>query len=206
MSNSKPNILIDLCGVIYNMQDYLETYLHVKAFNMGIPIVCNNNHYNLNEYLGKELKELFFKELYEEYLKNANIYLFADKYTKLIGNYYNIHLVTARGCIHTDSEDIKSKEIRDRYIKYTIESLKKNNIFYNHLEFSNDKIDYIKENNIQIAVEDRLETLQNIKENTKAIPICYNQTYNYDAKSYGIKTVYSWPHLAQELLKMIKDN
>ena len=184
-------ILLDIDGVIADMKPFLQDKLHKIAYERGIKIQCNNIYYRLEEYIGLELRDIFFRELYDEYVKTGKMYEHADEVTKILSNNYEIHIVTARGTLDTKVFDQDQINKAEQYREWTKNWLDEHGVVYNKLVFESDKIDYIIKNKIDLAVEDSLDTLLRIKNETEAMPLCFSQTYNTKAYFMGLDVVYS---------------
>lgn len=200
----KKKILLDIDGVIANMKRHLQDELHKIAYEKGIKIQCDNVNYSFSKYLGPELTRLLFDELYDDFIENGDIYAYASEVTHRLAEKYEIHIVTSRGT--GDSRQFTDDEIKKKKLHRinTKKWLDRHNIAYNYLEFNCNKIDYINNNNIDLAVEDWIDTLIKIKEETQAIPICYDQTYNKEAESLGIQVAYSWYDLLEKIDNILK--
>ncbi|MBO5387047.1 MAG: hypothetical protein J6A59_02740 [Lachnospiraceae bacterium] len=188
----KKKILLDIDGVMANMKRHLQDKLHKIAYEKGIKIQCDNTNYSFSKYLGPELTRLLFDELYDDFIENGEAYDYISEVTHKLSEKYEIHIVTSRGTgdpKQFTEDEIKKKELHRVNTKKWLD---KHNIVYNYLVFDCDKINYINNNNIDVAVEDWLDTLLKIETRTQAIPICYDQTYNKAAKSLGIQVAYSW--------------
>lgn len=199
-------ILVDIDGVIANMKRYIEPELHKLAYERGIKIQCNNIYYSFSKYIGSELTKLFFDELYDEFIEDGDVYEHAKEVMKELSKFCEIHIVTSRGT--GDPKQMLAEQVEKihKHREGTIKWLMKNGITFDYLVFESDKIKYINENNIDVAIEDQLTTLLDIQNKTKAKPLCFDQTYNKNATYLGIEIVYSWYDILTKLEVLNKNN
>lgn len=192
----KPKLMLDLCGVVFDVYDYMNGRVHDIAYKRGIPIIHKDEEWNMEERMGPELKRIFFEDLYEDYLRNGRLMPFAQEYEWNLYTEFEIHLVTARGTMGNSATQEFHKNL-------TRAALMDGRIAFDYLMFTDNKTGYVSENEILFAVDDCLKTCINIKERTKCVPICFMQGHNRLAPDFGIKRAATWPHLVQILESML---
>ena len=185
---------VDIDDVITNTGEMLVAYAQLFCIeDLGkTSYIEKENVYKIvnGDTLEKNLnwtKEqvITFKKKYHEYiLSNCNIKPLAKEIIdRLINEGHQIHFVTARN----KTEDL----ISDSY-KVSEVLLAKNKIKYHKLITEcSDKLAYCKENNIDVFIDDKLETCKAIAtSNTQALLM--NGSHNISLDEDGITRVYSW--------------
>ena len=179
---------IDIDGVITDISRFYLDYGAKYAFENNIEKIANPNGYELDEILGltDEERSQFWKKYDEFYTKNIYTREFAPEIIeKLKNDGHEIHLITAR----------KPKEEN-----WTTDWLEENKIYYDKLELTEEKIDYCKNNNIDLMIEDKVK---NVLEISKLIPvICMDARYNQSCKGNNITRCYSWYDIYSEIHKI----
>lgn len=184
---------IDIDGVLTDISRFYLDYGAKFALENNIDEIADPNGYEIEDILN--LKEGVHKEFWDKY---DNYYTKA-KYTmefapEIIGKLKEegneIQLITAR---NPKSEESKS---------WTTDWLKENNIYYDKLIFTDKKLEYCKNNNIDLMIED---SINHILEISKIIPvICLDARYNKDCRGNNITRCYSWYDIYSKILKMNK--
>ena len=166
----------------------------------GIPINENNfglitNRYYLNVLYGwdDETKSAFFRKYYKNVLEECTMLPNADKVIKKLKEEGDtIHFITARlmnieGC---DTE------------KITRDSLKKFDIPYDYLDLHiRNKLEFFKNNNIDLCIEDSYETCKELTDNgIKAILMTTKMNEQIDAGI--IPRVHNWNEIYEEIQKI----
>lgn len=182
---------IDIDGVITDLSRFYLDYGTKFAFENDIDKIENPNGYEIEEILGLQEGEHieFWKKYDEYYTKEKYTREFAPEIIeKLKKDGNEIHLITARNPKEEQSEN------------WTTDWLKENNIYYDNLIFTDKKVQYCKENNIDLMIED---SVKNILEISKIIPvICFDNRYNKECEGNNITRCYSW----YDIYKEIKNN
>lgn len=171
---------IDIDGVLTDISKFYLDYGAKYAFENNIKIV-NPNAYGLEEMLNLE------KGKYKEFWARYDEYYTKNKYTREFGAEIirklkeegnEIHLITARNPKSEQKEE------------WTTDWLEKNNIYYDKLVFTDKKLEYCKDNNIDVMIEDNTNTILKI---SKLIPvICLDNRYNQECEGNNITRCYSW--------------
>lgn len=169
---------IDIDGVLTDISRFYLDYGAKYAFENNIDKIAEPNGYEIEEILdlGKDAHIEFWKKYDEFYTKKIYTREFAaEVIAKLKNDNHEIHLITAR----------KIKEEA-----WTKDWLKENNIYYDVLTFAEEKVDYCKNHNIDIMIEDNTNNILTI---SKLIPvICVDNRYNQDCEGDNITRCYSW--------------
>ena len=179
---------IDIDGVLTDLSRFYLDYGAKYVFENNMEKISNPNGYELNEILGltEEERKQFWKKYDEFYTKKIYTREFASEVIeKLKNDGHEIHLVTARN---------------PREDEWTRNWLRDNDIHYDKLTFTNEKLQYCEENKINIMIEDRVK---NILEISKAIPvICFDTRYNQECKGDKITRCYGWYDIYSRIKKM----
>lgn len=170
----------------------------------GLPINKDNfglitNRYYLNKLYGwdDETKFSFFRKYYKNVLEECTMLPDANKVIKKLKEEGNIiHFITARlmnieGC---DTESI------------TKNSLEKFDIPYDYLDLHiSNKLEFFKNNNIDLCIEDSYETCKQLTDNgIKAILMTTKMNEQIDAGD--IIRVHNWNEIYNEIEKLKKGN
>ena len=137
----------------------------------------------------KEEEIAFFDRYYETIVRNVRIKPFAKEIIdKLRDEKNEIYFITARFLSSKfDIEQATKKWLEENEIKY--EGI--------YLNISN-KAEIIKENNIDIFIDDNINNCLNAVENEIKTYIM-DSLVNYSFKDERIERIYSWPHLYQAI-------
>ncbi len=134
----------------------------------------------------KEEAMNFWNKYYAEILKGVNIKKFASKViNKLKEEGHKIYLITARWDMPNDN----IQEITKQW-------LKENDVKYDELIINaSDKLQLIKEKNIDIFIDDSFNNCKSIAENTNTKVYMMTSGVNGNFNDENIKRVYSWPEI-----------
>lgn len=186
------NIGIDIDDTITNSSDVFIKY--VKKFNRKYKIKHKINKYKLDQYIAfgwdKSMQQTFKRKYLSSILKNAKV----NKNCVKVINYmrkkgYKIFLITAR----SDSELTNIYDI-------TYKWLKKNNIKYDKLIInSKSKKDDCKKYNIDLFIDDNVNTCNEISKYLNIPVFIYNTRYN---KKYKSNKVNNWNEIYKLLFLM----
>ena len=135
----------------------------------------------------------FWNKYYGEILKKVNIKKFAaEVINKLKQEGNKIYFITARWDMPNDN----IQEITKQW-------LKKNNVEYDELIINaSDKLQLIKEKNIDVFIDDSFKNCKNIAENSNTKVYMMTSRVNGTFNHEKITRVYSWP----EIYSLIKEN
>lgn len=146
------------------------------------------NHFYIvymNEWNEQEATD-FWSKYYGEILRKLNIKTFAsDVIKKLKEQGDKIYLITARWDMPND--DIKG---------ITLEWLKENKVEYDELIINaSDKLNLVKEKNIDIFIDDSFKNCKAIAENTSTKVYMMNSRVNGELEHEKVRRVFSWPEI-----------
>ena len=168
---------IDIDGVLTDISTFYLDYGAKFAFENNLGKISKPDGYEIEEILNLEegIHKRFWKEYDDYYTKRIYTREFAPEIIKKLKQENEIHIITARN---------------PREEEWTKNCLKENNIYYDCLTFTDKKVEYCKENNIDLMIEDNIENILSI---SKIIPvICFDTRYNKDCKGDNITRCYSW--------------
>ena len=128
----------------------------------------------------------FWLKYYSEILKQVNIKKFAAKViNKLKEKGHIIYLITARWDMPNDN-----------IYQITKDWLKENNIKYDKLIINaSDKLRLIKDNNIDLFIDDSFNNCKDIVDNTDTKVYMMTSRVNESLNDEKIKRVFSWPEI-----------
>lgn len=188
------NIGIDIDDTISETFETLLPYAQRYTIEeLGKEAKVNLNQDFLNHFYiermfnwNKEEAMNFWIKYYEEILRQVNIKKFAsDVIKKLKNNGNKIFLITARW-------SMRGSNIEETTIKW----LEKNNIEYDALFLdAENKVNLIKDNKIDIFIDDSYQNCKDISEKTDAKVYMMNSRVNENFKIENVKRVYSWCEL-----------
>lgn len=128
----------------------------------------------------------FWEKYYEDILKAVNIKNFASKViNNKRKNGDKIFLITARW----DMPNFDTKKLTEDW-------LQENNVQYDELFMNaSDKVQLVKENNIDLFIDDSFNNCKQISENTNAKVYMMTSLVNKNLGDKKIKRVFSWPEI-----------
>ena len=128
----------------------------------------------------------FWKKYYEDILNAVNIKNFASKViNNKRKNGDKIFLITARW----DMPNFDTKKLTEDW-------LQENNVQYDKLFMNaSDKVQLVKENNIDLFIDDSFNNCKQISENTNAKVYMMTSLVNKNLGDKKIKRVFSWPEI-----------
>lgn len=177
---------IDIDGVLTDVIryacDYGSKYFYEKYGKLDINMDSWSlkDMFNVND---EEDKECWLS-IVENYAANESSRPFASEIIKKMKNDGNsIYIITARGAEKWDDVDGCMNNI----VKYW---LKHNEIEYDYLIFSKDKLEMCKKYNIDIMIEDKTENINSVS--TQIPVICFDANHNRNLKGENIYRAYSW--------------
>ena len=182
---------IDIDGVLTDLSRFYLDYGSKFVFENTMYKIVNPNGYGIEEILNLEkggFRDFWLK--YDDYYtkKTYTREFAAEVIQKLKEDGNEIHLITARN----------PKKEQDE--SWTTDWLKENDIYYDKLTFTNEKLEYCKENNIDLMIED---TVKNIVSISKVIPvICFDTRYNQNCEGDNITRCYSWYDIYSKIKKI----
>lgn len=186
---------IDIDGVLTNDDDYILDHAIKYCYENNINSYVDPTRYETKKFdWNNETLDDYRSKYFYNYCKNEPARRFASEViNKLHQEGNEIYIITGRYKGHEDSTS--GEEMRN-IVK---EWLKNNKIYYDNLIFIDafKKVEYIKQNNIDIMIEDSPQTIPII---SKIIPVlCYDCRYNRDLKIDNVTRVYSWYDIYSKL-------
>lgn len=192
------NIGLDIDGVLTDIGDF--QIREGEKFFWKKPI--NENGFTICEMFGcsKKEEDNFWKRNLLKYITKEKARKGASDLTKLLHNRGdNIIIITSR--VYTDKDTKMGKLMR-----YIVEHwLKANNIDYDKIVYtSNDKTEAVKNNNIDIMIEDDVNNISHLSKVTKVI--CMNCNYNKTMDFTDYTRIYSIKNDAYNAIQEIREN
>ena len=128
----------------------------------------------------------FWEKYYAEILRKLNIKKFAAEIiNKLKQEGHKIYLITARWDMPKENvEEITKKWLKDNNVNY-------DGLFLN----ASDKLELVKQNNIDIFIDDSFKNCKRISENTNSKVYIMNSRANDGIDDEKIERVFSWPEI-----------
>lgn len=194
---------IDIDGCINNQHDFVINY--------GCKYISDNKlTYTIKDYSAENSEQIFgwtsevahdFWETYRPVLVKENIRPFCSEIiNKLFDEGNEIYIITSRynGDIWWDSDS------RDNVHDITMDFFKHYNIKYTDIIFSQNKLDTIKQYNIDIMLEDNLKNIELISD---LIPVfVMSNTYNIKINNDNVIRCYCWYDFYNKFHNFIKKN
>lgn len=177
---------IDIDGVLNDeaafLIDYGTKYSYECALDYLIDTSKNGTH-NIYDW-PPVINDQFWEKHYLTYLSSDKyIRQFSCEVISKLQKNHEIHIITARDTHNTGTSQ-KDVEI------LTKQWLAKHQIQYDAISFLKNKYDYIKQNGIDIMIEDNPDTIMEL---CNYMPIiCYHTAYNNHVRGKNIFCVNSW--------------
>lgn len=193
----KVKIGIDIDGVITDEDAFLLDYGIKFCFEKNLNCFVNLNNYESKKFVWDYNTLKGFRESYYDiYVNDEKPRRFASEIIrKLKDDGHSIYIITSRHLSTSNSVD--GKEMRDK-VKYWLD---KNDIVYDDIYFSNDKIVQIKDLNLDIMIEDSPVTIPSFSEFVHIF--CFDCRYNRDLDCYNMTRVFSWYDIYLKIKYMI---
>ena len=147
-----------------------------------------SNHFYIvdaNKWNEEEAKA-FWEKYYPEMLRKLNIKKFASEViSRFKKEGHKIYLITARWEMRADNiREITTKWLEENNVEY-------DEIFLN----AEDKLKLVKENNIDIFIDDSFTNCKKIAHNSNAKVYIMNSKVNESLDDEKIERVFSWPEI-----------
>lgn len=177
---------IDIDGVLTDVIRYACDYGSKYFFEKYGKLEINNNSWSLKDMFNvsdEEDKECWLT-LVKDYSTNEPARPFASEIINKMKNENNeIYIITARSTSKWDDVDGTMDNI-------LISWLEKNDIKYDKLIVSKEKLKMCKKYGIDIMIEDKTENINSIS--TQIPVICFDANHNKNLKGKNIYRAYSW--------------
>lgn len=191
------NIGIDIDGVMTDIEKFQLDFgskFYYEKYNKNIVNSSEYETYDIFNIDEKTDNKFWWKYyLYYEFKIKPREFT-SEVIKKIMSEGNNVYIITARGAFLK-----KSSKILYNLNKLIVKIwLKKYKIKYNKIIFSNEeKIDVIKNNRIDLMVEDKPDNINKI---SKMIPVmCFDSEYNENIEGENIIRCYSWYDLYSKL-------
>jgi len=185
MPNRKIRFGIDIDGTV-TCPTALVPYLQ-RSFGDEIKYE-DITEYNLGHVLNKSDEEMtqWFIENQEEIYENSPVHLNADKVLAEWSRDFHLIFISARF---------------DYLFQLTETWFKMNHIPYHHIELtgSHDKIEAARKLNVDVFIEDKLDNAFEIHEQLNIPVYLFDTPYNQAKLPAGIRRVYSWDDLNNDI-------
>ncbi len=193
---------VDVDGVLTNLDYFFKK--NYKKFSKENNIkIKRKKADNLSDYFGwtKEQDLKFWDENIWKYSESVKFYKTASKYLKKLHNDgHEIYIITRRH--YMERQDDWGERMRAIVDK----QFKENDIVYDKffaVGIGNSKFNVIKDNNVEIMIDDESG---NLKEISKLIPtICYTQNYNVKLKLDNMHHCKNWREIYNYIRKLNKN-
>lgn len=193
---------IDIDGVLTNYNQYVIKKGKEYCKKYGI-----NKSTNLNTL---STKKMFGWSYYHEakfwithildYAKNNPVMEDASNVIKKLKEERNeIYIITSRWLASSKRENSPFNNLffKKRMRNIVIKWLEENRITYDHIIFLKNKSKYIKNNQIDIMIEDNPKNIKEFSKITKVI--CYHWGYNADINGKNIIRCYNWRDIDKKI-------
>mgnify|MGYP004669563243 FL=1 len=197
------NIGIDIDDTISNTYDFLFNYAQKYTIidknkeikNVNRNAITHMYTTTFHNWTDEEEKE-FLNKYYEKIIKEVKPKMYAvEIINKLKAEGHKIYLITAR----FKMDNININLLTQKWVE-------ENNIQYDKLIIdAQNKLEIAKENNIDIFIDDSIKNCETIANDGKIKTFIFDSIVNINYKNEKITRVYSWPHLYQEIQKIIKN-
>ena len=185
---------IDIDGVLTDEHTFIIDNATKFFSENNIPYEVNKDIYDNARIFNVTEDEyiLFWKQYFLNYIKNVTIRPYASEIIKkLKEDNHEIFIITARPFTSYDNE------YKEQMQSIAKEWLNKNGVLYDHIIFSENKVNICKEFKIGVMIEDKPE---NILSCSTEIPvICYDHPFNETIVKDNIYRCYSWYDIYEKI-------
>lgn len=193
------NIGVDIDGVLTDMERMAIDYGTKMCVEKNIPIKLDlNKYWEIEKYnWSAEQEEMFWNQNLIPYVIKSEARAFAAQILEKLQDEGNqVFIITAR------NESGMPKEYYGKMQSLTLEWLKKQNIKYKKIIFTEDsqKLQKCIENNVNVMIEDSPINIKNISSKIKVIK--FDCQYNKNINGENIITAYSWYHIYDIIKKL----
>lgn len=200
------NIGIDIDGVLTDIRKFTieEGLKYCKQNHKGK--LTNPDAYYSNDVFGWDIEtdlDFWFKHIFKYAEENPPLPGVASNIKKLKEDGHKLYIITARWLASpkTEKQFGEGEELKEKMRKTVKEWLKKNNIIYDEIIFSEeDKSNHILEKKIDIMIEDSPQNLKQLSQITKMI--CYDWGYNQGIENEDIYRCKSWDEIYTKIKEL----
>lgn len=186
---------IDIDGVLTNDDEFILDYATKFCYENNIdfykdPYLWETRKFNWEE----ETLQKYRNKYFWEYVNNEPPRKFASEIIKkLKEDGHQIYIITSRYLTTSDTTD------GEKMRKCINEWLKKYDIQYDSIYFSNNKLVDIKNLKLDIMIEDSPKYIPNYSKEVHVF--CYDCRYNRDLKCDNMTRVFSWYDIYTKICK-----
>lgn len=188
---------IDIDGVLTNDDDYILSCTSKYCYENNLKGFIDPYGYEYNKFdWDEQMIDDYRDKYFGEYIDNEPIRKYAGEVIKkLKEDGHEIFIITGRNKTYEDTEDGENMRIR---VKNWLE---KNDVVYDKLVFAKvPKIKELKENQIELMIEDSPTTIPIIKDVVKKV-LCFDTRYNQEVKFDNVTRVFSWYDIYMKISK-----
>ncbi len=190
---NKMKIGIDIDGVMTDMYNAIIDTATEFCYSNNIDYKIDNFKYNENEMfnISEDDAERYWNRYLAEYAVKCPPRRFTQEVIEKLKKDNEIYIITAR-----DEEGLP-EELHGTMQEMVKKWLKENNIEYDKLIFTKEKLKICRENNIDIMIEDSPKNIEEIHKEIKVL--CFDAPYNRKVAGENITRVYSWYDILRKL-------
>lgn len=189
---------IDIDGVLTNDDEFVLDYATKFCYENNLefykdPYLWETRKFNWDEDILQQYRDKYFWE----YVNNEPPRKFASEIIKkLKEDGHKIYIITSRYL--TTSDTIDGEKMRNCIYKW----LKKYDIEYDNIYFSNNKLEEIKNLKLDIMIEDSPKTIPNYSKEVHVF--CYDCRYNRHLECDNMTRVFSWYDIYTKVIKRMQ--
>ena len=190
------NIGVDIDGVLNDEDDYIIEHMGEYLFKNNIEVEFNPTGYEDAKY--KDSKQLYYdvykQNLLWDFTENGRVRHGAREIIKRLREEgHKIYIITSRHfCIEEGQDGLRMR-------KTIKEWLKKNNIEYDGLYFTYNKVNEINALKIDVMIEDSPVTIPRFVAHTDIL--CFDARYNQTLSYPNLTRVYTWYDIYKEITR-----
>lgn len=187
---------IDIDGVLIDDDTYRLDHMTKYCYENGLPNLDNPYAYEQKCNWKKEIRQDYREKYFFDYIKNAPIRNFASEIIKKLHEEGN-KIIIITGRYKTQEESKVGQQMREA----TVNWLNKNHIAYDKICYATSpKTKEVKENQIDIMIDDSPEVLEEVSKITKVL--CFDNRYNRDLIYDNMTRVFSWYDIYRKVKEM----
>ncbi len=188
---------VDIDGVLCNLNNY--TWRHFKSYlkenNISFKFNKSKEKFHEQFNVSSVVEDDFWEKYSLHYAKVVKMNNHANYYIqKLHNDGHRIVIITSRSFSYLDNE--KGAKMREAVKKW----LSKNKIYYDTIYFTYNKIEVIKEEKVEVMIEDDANNIENF---SKVVPvIIYKTPANKKCKGKNKILTNGWKDIYKTINKM----